>query len=92
MKLGEADFWRLTLAQFASLAERYETEQERDDYHSALICCVLAEINRDPKKRDKPFVPADFMARKKEQKEPLTGEQMKVQLEMINSALGGKYV
>ncbi len=34
---------------------------ERADYHAALICAVLANINRDPKRTPRAFTPADFM-------------------------------
>ena len=33
----------------------------RDNMHAALIANILAESNRDPKKRDEPFGLQDFM-------------------------------
>lgn len=33
----------------------------RGDLHAAQICAVLAEINRNRKKRRKPFKPVDFL-------------------------------
>jgi len=33
---------------------------ERQDYRAGLVCAVLANINRDPK-RSKVFTPQDFM-------------------------------
>ena len=40
--------------------ERHELRLERESSHSALICTILANINRDPKK-SRPFAIADFM-------------------------------
>jgi len=54
-----------------------------------MICSVIAEVNRDRKRRKKPFTPDDFMPKKKA-KTQLTGEQMKAQLGFINAALGGE--
>lgn len=85
--MSEGEFWSLTLAQFNSLAKRYAFEQETLDYRGALICSIIAEVNRDKKKRSRPFTPKDFMLKKKVK---LTVEQMKNQIEAINIALGGE--
>lgn len=77
------------MAQFFSLAKRFVSEQESLNYRGAMICSILAEGNRDRKKRSKPFTPDDFMPKKKG-KVKLTGKQMKDQIEMINVALGGE--
>jgi len=51
------------------LLKRHALTIERQDYHAGLICAVLANINRDPK-RSKVFTPQDFMpgSRPKESK------------------------
>lgn len=41
--------------------ERRNADVERADYHAALICAVLANINRDPKRTPRAFTSADFM-------------------------------
>lgn len=33
----------------------------RDNWHMAVLCSLIANVNRDPKKRREPFSPADFM-------------------------------
>jgi hypothetical protein len=58
------------------------------DYRFALICTLLAEVNRDRKKRPKPFKPQDFMPQREHK--VLNNDQMKKRLEMINIMLGGK--
>jgi len=54
---------------------RYEMKLERDSYQTALICSVLCNINRDPKK-GKTYKPEDFMPRKVRVREskPVTAE------------------
>jgi len=88
LKLTEKAFWSLTLAQFNALAERFISEQESLNYRAALVCSVIAEVNRDRKKRTKPFTPQDFMPKKKKAK--LTGEQTMEQIKVLNTMLGGE--
>lgn len=38
-------------------------KQHADSYNAALICSVLCNINRDPKKKSDPFTPDDFLPR-----------------------------
>ncbi len=49
------------MREYAALLERHIANIKRQDYHAALICAVLANINRDPQKKPDPFTPADFM-------------------------------
>jgi len=58
------------------------------DYRSALICTLLAEVNRDRKKRPKPFKPQDFMPQRETHR--MSEDQVKSRLAAINYALGGK--
>ena len=44
-----------------ALLQRYDIAIERQDYHAALICTVLANINRNPKRTPRAFAPVDFM-------------------------------
>lgn len=88
MRLAEKEFWGLTLAQFYSLAKEYASEQEMLNYRGAMICSIIAEVNRDRKKRSKPFTPDDFMPKKRKPK--LTSEQIMNQVKGLNIALGGE--
>lgn|GEM_PF-2599564 len=58
----------------SALLKRRASLIERQDYHAGLICSVLANIHRDPKKSNA-FTPQDFMPGKAEKKEQ-TPEQM----------------
>ena len=86
--MPEREFWGLTLAQFYSLAKEYGNEQEMLNYRGAMICSVIAEVNRDRKKRKRPFTPADFMPKKKRRE--MTDEQMLEQIMEVNAELGGE--
>jgi len=89
LRLSDREFWNLTLAQFDALVRRYKDEQRRSDYRSAMICSILAEINRDRKRRTKPFSPEDFMPKEEETKR-IDNPKMKRALERISQMLEGK--
>ena len=89
MRLGEEEFWLLTIREFNALSERYKSNHDWQNYRAALICSVLANIWRDPKKR-RPFTPDDFMPKKElKQQSP---EQMLMNVKLLNAAFGGKVV
>ena len=53
----------------------------------ASLMALLANINRDPKKRKRPFKPSDFLG-ESEPEEKNWKEQLKI-VESLNKALGG---
>lgn len=73
LKLSEKEFWELSVDQLEALVARRNLELERQDYHAALICWVLANIHRGPKQ--KPYQITDFMPNAK-RKAKQTPEQM----------------
>jgi len=83
LRLSEREFWGLTLAQFASLAKEYKSEQKMLSHRVALVCSVIA--NAPYKKRN--FKPNDFMP--KEKKPKMATAQMVDQVKALNIALGG---
>lgn len=64
-----------------------KAEKKQEDYRTATVCAVIANCNRDTKKRKKPFTPDDFMP--KEKKVQTWQEQLTI-VEMLNEALQGK--
>ena len=74
--LSEEEFWGLTLKEFNALSERYGVNQEWLNYRAALICSVLANIARDPKKKGTPYIPRDFMPGGKQPYQKQTAKQM----------------
>lgn len=88
LHLTDREFWHLTLAQFNALAESWQASEQILDYRAALICALIAETNRNHKKRPKPYKPSDFMPRR-EKRRTLNEEQMKQRLAVITTALGG---
>jgi hypothetical protein len=59
--LTAAAFLDLTPRQFDALFERHQQAEQRADARAALVCSVLANVNRDPKKRSSPYHVSDFM-------------------------------
>ncbi|AQU06109.1 hypothetical protein B1772_04745 [Dehalococcoides mccartyi] len=90
LHLTEDQFWRLTLKEYAALLKHHRINMEWQDYRAGLICSVLANINRDPKKHTKPYTPADFMPQKNPTK--MTPEQMLAQIKLLNTVYNGNEV
>ena len=88
--LTDKQFWHLTLAQFNALAKRYLGAEERQDWRAGQICAVIANVNRDPKKRTQAYEAKDFMPSRRQQKKPLSDKQMLDQIMIANAALGGE--
>lgn len=68
--------------------------QTRSDWRAALVASVLAEINRDKKKKSEPYTVSDFMpefgpASGGAEDEAQTPEQMLAIVELWNAAYGG---
>jgi hypothetical protein len=81
----------LTLAQFLALARRYAADQERQDYRTGLICSLIANIHRNPKKRSQPFSPDDFMPGKHNKPIQTPGQKLHT-VKLLNAAFGGDEV
>ena len=69
-----------------------EVKIKRSDQQTALICCVLANINRDKKKKPKPFTVEDFMPKVVGKKEKQTPQQQFEVVKMLNQAFGGSVI
>lgn len=65
--------------------------EERDDLRAGIIASVIANSNRNPKKRPRPFTPGDFMPKldRRPKKTQSWEEQLKI-VEQLNAAFGGK--
>jgi hypothetical protein len=82
----------LTFAQLDSLTRRYGEEKEWADFRVGLICSVIANVNRDPKKKSKAYQPQDFMPRGKKYPKKQTPEEFLTNLRLMNAAYGGREV
>jgi len=82
----------LTLAQFDALSQRYIEEQKKLDSRAALICAVLANINRNPKKKNKAFTVEDFMPKYEKGKRVQSAEEMLETVKLWNTVLGGNEI
>jgi hypothetical protein len=96
-RLTEREFWTLTPRQFEALAQRKNKEyeliakqEERADHRAALICSVIANVNRP--KNKKRVKPEDFLGKKHKgqpQKRKTWQEQLAF-VEQLNAAFGGR--
>lgn len=59
--LSSDQFWDLTPPQFQVLSDRHDARSEREEFYSGLVCSVIANCNRDEKKRPEAFTAKDFM-------------------------------
>jgi hypothetical protein len=85
--LDDDQFWRLTIRQFNKLVERHKENKRAELFNSALICSVIANVNRG---KGKPFQPSDFMPKENKKKAKMTTEQMVEMLRMITLQNGGE--
>ncbi len=87
-------FWQLTPAELCLELEAWDKRQEIEDYRTGLICAVIAEPNRDAKRRKQPFTPQDFMpvrGSKRETSSPKQDWQEQLSIvERLNIAFGGE--
>ena len=58
----------MTPAQYDAIQKRYESNLSKRDLGFGIVSSTIANCNRNPKKRRKPFEPKDFMPVYKEQK------------------------
>jgi len=72
--------------------QRYIEEQKKLDSRAALICTVLANINRNPKKKRKPFTVEDFMPKHEKEKQVKSAEEMLETVKLWNKVLGGSEI
>lgn len=86
MRLKEYQFWRLTILEFNLLIERHKEKLSADKYNSALICSVIANVNRQ---KGKAFQPSDFMP-KDRTKKVMPMEEMLEVLKSITVKNGGE--
>lgn len=86
-QLSEEEFHDMTFEQFHYLADRVKENERRLDRRAALICSVIANVNRNKKKRSKPYGVEDFMPREKKKQ---TWQQQLKFVEGLTRALGGK--
>ena len=73
--LSHIDLYGLTLREFSFLLDRYVEREEREDRRFGRVVAMLANVNRDPKKRSKPYTEEDFIPRRAERKTQTVAEQ-----------------
>lgn len=61
LRMTREEFLASSPREFDAFCQRLEARDRKQQFSAALICSVLAEINRDRQKRSRPFTPQDFM-------------------------------
>lgn len=64
--------------------------EERADLRAGIIASTIANANRNPKKRSKPFTPKDFMPKFGERQKVQSQEEMIEIARQITLAFGGQ--
>jgi hypothetical protein len=98
LRLDDAAFWRLTPRQFAALSARLYAAERRADSRAALVASVIANVNRDTKRKPQPFTVADFLPptpeaqrkAKAKKKQAQSIEQQAALLQALTAAWGRK--
>lgn len=90
--LSPAEAWALTLPEFVWLQDALVARERREDFRFGQVCAVLANVNRDKKRRNQAYKPGDFFASLKTVAAP--GEQtpaaMLAKLELLTAVFGGQ--
>ena len=74
------------MRQFKEWEEYYSVEPWGDDQHEArngMLCSLIANVNRDTKKKRDPFMPRDFMRGPAEPEVELTDAQIERELDRL---------
>jgi hypothetical protein len=67
--------------------QQNKRENERADRRAALICCVIANLKRDPKRKRTAYKVDDFMPKEKKK---MSANQLATMLEAFTLACGGE--
>ena len=82
----------MTLKELSIYFNAFEKRRKHDNYYSdvrtARVCCLLANINRDTKKKRIPYTEKDFMPG--QEKEVMSAEKMAMILKAITLSMGGE--
>lgn len=72
--LSDEEFYKYSIMQINELIERKQADIKEREYFSALICSVIANVNRG---KGKSYKPTDFM-RREEKKKQTTKDMLQV--------------
>jgi flagellar basal body rod protein FlgC len=64
--------------------------EELADWRMGMICSMIANANRNHKKKPTPFQPQDFMPKKEQPKKAMTDKEMLNELKRVTILMGGK--
>jgi hypothetical protein len=85
--LSDDEFWGLDLDLFRRLAERKADIERRMDLRFGEVAATVANANRDPKKKKKPFRGDDFFPDVRKLARPIDREKVRGQLRALKAGL-----
>ncbi len=89
--LTTQEFYTMTMKEFEikidAYKENFKIQNELADRRTARICMVMANLQRDPKRKSRPYKEEDFIPKPKKK---MTIEQMEMLLKAITLANGGE--
>lgn len=59
--------WRLTIPDLNVLSKRLTDSEYRMNYRAAMVVAAIYNVNRDPKKRKKPYTPEEILGKGKQE-------------------------
>jgi hypothetical protein len=65
--LNEQEFWKLTPASFYALSQRYRDREKEEWRRTYTIVAAIYEVNRNHKKRSKPYTVDDWFYERRRQ-------------------------
>lgn len=71
-----------------ALRQEWEQRERRSDARFALVCAVLANCHRDPKRRPRPYEVEDFLPRER----PKTAEELDRKIRQFARGMGARII
>ncbi len=96
LKLRVNEFWNMLPKQFSVIAQQYNQHEQLEmdiaNWRMAMICCIIANANRDRRKKPSPFKPSDFMPEKRQEEKgkKMTDNEMLEVLKNTTVLMGGE--
>lgn len=69
---------------------RWEQRERRLDYRAGVVAAVIANANRDPKRRRKPYQPSDFFTSLAPPRKAQSWQEQLHMVEWLNIVFGGR--
>ncbi len=76
--------------EYGKTVDEMMTLEELADWRMGMICAIIANANRNHRKKPTPFQPQDFMPKKQQEKKTMTNKEMLEELKRATILMGGE--